>query len=630
MLSPVKRYRNLPPFKKGIATSLIALFALAFLIAAIAAFAVMTGSIVVSARPPHNPITTFMLHTTFKNSVASEARWIDKTAAQPFPGQELLGAQHYQQVCSSCHGAPGLGQSPQALSMRPRPQYLPAVVDQFSDAELFVIVRDGVRFSAMPSWPSDSGFSEIWPMVRFLRKLPDMSTDEYRTLVSGPLADAAETPSIAWQERGHHEALKLHAMAPPLKEYAYASPSIGWRPFGFDNRPLSSCVACHGADGTGAVVRGNAPNLTLLPQQMIEQHLRNYANGSRHSGYMAVAATALSEPQIKALAQYFSQKGPKPSNVPIVAKPKSMELGKSLAVNGMVGRGVPACATCHGSSDRRKITGAPDIIGQNEGFLRTRLFGFSEPENPSQGFSSWHPMPYIADNLSESGYGGIAGYFASLPMGSTLTPNVPRGASTNPATMRIEDKPLKRFMSDVCTTCHGDKLAGSAEKDIPNITLQSEPYLIQQLASFRLDHRDSEKMQLVASKLSTDDLVGIARYLSALPPVPSKAANRSLKSSTTVASAAKLAQHGDKSRNLPACLSCHSSKSVKTVALIPTLDGQNAAYLAGRLERWAKSDEIARHKRTLGPMAGIARKLTTEERRGLANYFAQRTMQAKN
>lgn len=249
MLSPVQSYRNLPPFKKGVAASLCALFAIALLIAAIVAFAVMTGSIVISARPPHNPLTRFMLHTTFKNSVASKARWIDKTAAQPFPGQELLGAQHYQQVCSSCHGAPGLGQSPQALSMRPRPQYLPAVVDQFSDAELFVIVRDGVRFSAMPSWPSDGGVSEIWPMVRFLRKLPDMSTDEYRTLVSGPLANSTDIPAIAWQERGHQEALKLRAMAPPLKEYAYVSPSIGWRPFGFDNRPLSSCIACHGTDG---------------------------------------------------------------------------------------------------------------------------------------------------------------------------------------------------------------------------------------------------------------------------------------------------------------------------------------------------------------------------------------------
>ena len=93
----------------------------------------------------------FLLHNTFKNSVARRAKQVDKIAGEPFPGQALLGAQRYQQVCSSCHGATGLGQSQQALSMRPRPQHLPAVVSKFTDEELYVIVRDGVRFSAMPS-----------------------------------------------------------------------------------------------------------------------------------------------------------------------------------------------------------------------------------------------------------------------------------------------------------------------------------------------------------------------------------------------------------------------------------------------------------------------------------------------
>lgn len=628
-MSPVKRYRDLPPFKKGIATTLVALFALAVLMAATAAFAVLTGAITISARPPHNALTTFILHHSFKNSVASEARSIDMAAGKPFLGQELLGAQHYQQVCSSCHGTPGLGQSPQALSMRPRPQYLPEVVGQFSDAELYVIVRDGVRFSAMPSWPSDNGFSEIWPMVRFLKTLPGMSAEQYRTLVSTPLADANQIPSIAWGERGAQKPLKLHAMAPPLDEYGYTSPSIGWRPFGFENRPLSSCVACHGTNGTSAVVHGNAPNLTMLSEPEIERHLRDYASGARSSGYMAVAASALSGPQIRALAQYYSRGGPQPSNLPIMASKQAIAQGKSLAVNGIVEQGVPACATCHGSPERRRITRAPDIIGQNEGFLRTRLFGFSEPVTPWQGVGIWHPMPYIADNIAESQYGGIAGYFAGLKMGASLTPNQPHSAATNPASMRIDEKPLPRYMGDVCTTCHGDNFAGSPDGDIPNITLQSEPYLTQQLISFRLHQRASSKMQLVADNLSTDNAIGIARYLASFRPVASSAANKPLKSSITLSAAAQIALHGDKSRNLPACLSCHGSDAVKTIALIPTLDGQNPAYLANRLQTWVESSELSRKERNIGPMAGIARKLTGEEMRGLANYFARRDRQPK-
>ena len=267
------------------------------------------------------------------------------------------------------------------------------------------------------------------------------------------------------------------------------------------------------------------------------------------------------------------------------------------------------------------------VIGSGIGPL---MFGFSEQSDPWRGVGIWHPMPYIADNVAESRYEGLAGYFAGLPMGTTLTPNPPRGAATNPASMRIDDKPLPRYMRDVCSTCHGEKLTGSREGDIPNITLQSEPYLTQQLASFRMHHRPSSKMQLVTDQLSTDNVVGIARYLASFPPAASSAANNRLPSSVSLSAAAQLARHGDKSRNLPACLSCHESKAVKTVALIPPLDGQNPAYLASRLETWAESGEISRNDRNLGPMAGIARKLNKDEMRSLANYFAARDRQAKN
>lgn len=226
------------------------------------------GYVRISARDPHSQIGTFVLHQTFKASVRRKAEESPPAPDLSDAGLIALGAQHYGQVCSSCHGGPGLGQSPQALSLRPRPQSLPAVVDQFTDAELYQILLDGVRFSAMPSWPADANFEEIWSVVAFLRQLPGMEASRYAELAAVDLslsaddqdrptsqseagaaqpnaagngpedAQAAGAGTFAWQERGELDSLDLHAMAPPMDEFLYAAPGTGWRPIGLNGAPL--------------------------------------------------------------------------------------------------------------------------------------------------------------------------------------------------------------------------------------------------------------------------------------------------------------------------------------------------------------------------------------------------------
>ena len=87
------------------------------------------GGVIVSARPPHIPAVALALHYAFERSVAAEASGIEPPDDLMAKGRVLLGAQHFANECVTCHGAPGLGQNPVAPSMRPRPQYLPAVVE---------------------------------------------------------------------------------------------------------------------------------------------------------------------------------------------------------------------------------------------------------------------------------------------------------------------------------------------------------------------------------------------------------------------------------------------------------------------------------------------------------------------
>ena len=71
--------------------------------------------------------------------------------------------------------------------MKPAPQYLPAVLDQFSDEQLFVILEKGVMMSAMPPWIAEGRPDEIWSVVAFLRAMEQgLTAGEYNELTVLP------------------------------------------------------------------------------------------------------------------------------------------------------------------------------------------------------------------------------------------------------------------------------------------------------------------------------------------------------------------------------------------------------------------------------------------------------------
>ena len=59
-----------------------------------------------------------------------------------------------------------------------------------ADAELFWIVKHGIKMSGMPAW-SDHSDEELWATVAFLKKLPRMSEQDYGALVTARMAQPA-------------------------------------------------------------------------------------------------------------------------------------------------------------------------------------------------------------------------------------------------------------------------------------------------------------------------------------------------------------------------------------------------------------------------------------------------------
>jgi thiosulfate dehydrogenase len=99
----------------------------------------------------------------------------------PLPADEtnlLAGARAYKQNCAGCHGQ--LGQEGSALAQRfyPHPPQLLAPGKGVTDDPVGAthwVVKNGVRFSAMPSYDGKLTDAEIWQVSLFLRdadKLP--------------------------------------------------------------------------------------------------------------------------------------------------------------------------------------------------------------------------------------------------------------------------------------------------------------------------------------------------------------------------------------------------------------------------------------------------------------------------
>ena len=589
---------------------------LAVLGTAAAAF-VVAGGVDVSADKPDSWLATHFLHFVFKRSVASRAETVIPPDDLAASSRVHLAAQHFDMVCANCHGRPGFGQSVVALSLSPRPQDLPKVLGQFTDPELYMIVTHGVKYSAMPSWPTSLRADEVWSMVAFLRQLPKLDAKSYREMTALPQRiDGAPTDSSGDTTLRPANALRN---SPPMDEFLYAAPASGFADQGFHDNPAATCARCHGADGSGAVTSGEAPNLTIQDAAYLKAALEAYTSGSRKSGFMQNIAAQLSGAQISALSDYYAglpvQTVPSPQ-----ADPALVKRGEKIATEGIRERAIPACANCHESAGS-KLAGAPHIAGQSSTFLRRQLGALRLGGRGSTG--PWNPMPAEAHDLGDNDIASLAAYYSGMKPAKASGEQAAQEPQAVLAKADVKgDMGVAKQMFEIrCTKCHANGGRGDPEGGFPNLTIQTTPYVAQSLYSFRTRARPNEKMLEVIDSLNFDEMTNLANYVNSLAPQPALAKPDAAAASRGEAIATK----GAADRGVPACLSCHDAKGTAALPLIPRLQGQSAFYLRSRLEAFATPFHARPFDVDLGelnPMPAIAGQLTEQERADLAAYFA--------
>lgn len=143
---------------------------------------VYSGNFDVSASNPHWEITRRLLLAVREQSIKSQARDV-KVPELDDPARVHSGFQNFHAMCVACHNAPGAAPTEISKGLYPEAPNLAQSVKSRTAAELYMIIKHGIKMSGMPAWePSHSG-DEIWSMVAFLRTLPDISDDEYQAAV---------------------------------------------------------------------------------------------------------------------------------------------------------------------------------------------------------------------------------------------------------------------------------------------------------------------------------------------------------------------------------------------------------------------------------------------------------------
>src|SRR5439155_11087530 len=144
------------------------------------------------ADQPHWSITSWLLNEARARSIRAHASDIAVPTGLDDPARIVAGVAHFTDHCVVCHGAPGVEGSDIGKGLYPRPPNLADAARHYTPAELFWIVKHGIKMTGMPAW-GDHSDDELWATVALIEKLPGMTAQDYAKLI------AANRP-----QGGHH------------------------------------------------------------------------------------------------------------------------------------------------------------------------------------------------------------------------------------------------------------------------------------------------------------------------------------------------------------------------------------------------------------------------------------------
>ena len=128
------------------------------------------------------------------------------------------------------------------------------------------------------------------------------------------------------------------------------------------------CVACHGTDGNSPIAIN--PKLAGQHPEYLAKQLADFkANGTRKNPVMLGMSAGLSAEDIKNVSMFYAAQKPKDG----AAKgADSAAIGRKIYRGGNVGKGLAACASCHGATGLGMPSLYPRLAGQHAEYTESQ------------------------------------------------------------------------------------------------------------------------------------------------------------------------------------------------------------------------------------------------------------------
>lgn len=138
-------------------------------------------------------------------AIRSSMAWRAPEQKNPMAGDSQAveqGLTSYAQMCARCHGGPGVEPGVFAKGLNPPAPQLDHAAEEFSQGELFWITKHGIRMTGMPAFGPTHQDEEIWKIVAFIKKVPELSQAQKEQLKEA--APTKHQHGSKHSEAGHH------------------------------------------------------------------------------------------------------------------------------------------------------------------------------------------------------------------------------------------------------------------------------------------------------------------------------------------------------------------------------------------------------------------------------------------
>jgi mono/diheme cytochrome c family protein len=126
----------------------------------------------VRADIPASRFESALMHSVVHASVRRRA----PEMPNPVPATDenlIAGGKFYLEGCAGCHGTPGKPDE-SSDSLYPRIPQLPTEGTEYSEAQIFWIVKHGIRYSGMFANGKFNSDEKIWTMAAYIKRIKEL------------------------------------------------------------------------------------------------------------------------------------------------------------------------------------------------------------------------------------------------------------------------------------------------------------------------------------------------------------------------------------------------------------------------------------------------------------------------